>query len=107
MFNSNIFSREIRRTETSTHLIVLVHGFQGSSTDMRIIKNLICIHFPSNLYLCSMYNENDTESSIYTLGSRLAKEINDFLIENCVMHLGKITFIGHSLGGLIIRAALP
>ena len=105
--NSNIFSREIRRTETSTHLIVLVHGFQGSSTDMRIIKNLICIHFPSNLYLCSMYNENDTESSIYTLGSRLAKEINDFLIENCVMHLGKITFIGHSLGGLIIRAALP
>ena len=88
-------------------MIVLVHGFQGSSSDMRIIKNMLHISFSNNLYLCSTCNENDTESSIYILGQRLAKEIKDYLIESCVIYLGRLSFIGHSLGGLIIRAALP
>lgn len=104
---SSIFSRDIRKRENNTHLIVLVHGFQGSSNDMRVIKNLLYVNFPNNMYLCSDYNENDTESSIYVLGEKLAKEVNDYLKENCVMQLGRLSFIGHSLGGLIIRAALP
>ena len=104
---SNLFSRDFRRRETSTHLVVLVHGFQGSSADMRIIKNLLYINFPNSVYLCSSYNENDTESSVYALGEKLAKEVNDHLKDNCVMQLGRLSFIGHSLGGLIIRAALP
>ncbi|OMJ71010.1 hypothetical protein SteCoe_30882 [Stentor coeruleus] len=104
---SNFFARDIRRRDASTHLVVLVHGFQGSSSDLRIIKNMLCVSFPNNLYLCASSNDKDSESSIYVLGKRLADEIRDYLKENCVLSLGRVSFIGHSLGGLIIRAALP
>ena len=43
------------------------------------------------------------------MGKRLAKEVT-FHIEteySNVERVEKITFIGHSLGGLIVRAALP
>ena len=42
------------------------------------------------------------------MGRKLAKEILDYLSVYCPLQiLGKISFIGYSLGGLIIRAALP
>ena len=42
------------------------------------------------------------------MGERLAKEVNSFIEEWCPNGtLKKLSFIGHSLGGLIIRAALP
>lgn len=105
--NSNFFGRDGRRRENSNHLVVLVHGFQGSSSDMRIVKNMLYVNFSSNLYMCSTVNENDTESSVFILGKRLADEVHGYLKENCVLNLGRISFIGHSLGGLIIRSALP
>lgn len=104
--NSTFFSKDGRRRGNSNHLIVLVHGFQGSSSDMRIVKNMLYVNFPNNLYLCSSVNENNTECSIYVLGQRLAQEVMGYLKENCVLNLGRISFIGHSLGGLVIRAAL-
>ena len=42
------------------------------------------------------------------MGSKLALEIMAYAKENCPgSQLGRISFIGHSLGGLIIRAAFP
>jgi hypothetical protein len=42
------------------------------------------------------------------MGVRLASEVQNFIEEYCpASMLGKLSFIGHSLGGLIIRAALP
>lgn len=42
------------------------------------------------------------------MGKLLSEEIHDYIDENCPgSQLGRISFIGHSLGGLIIRAALP
>jgi hypothetical protein len=35
------------------HLFVLCHGFQGSSYDVRIFKNIISIALPDALFLCS------------------------------------------------------
>jgi hypothetical protein len=105
--SSALFTRDIRRRDNSTHLVVLVHGFQGSSNDMRIIKNMLYIAFPHNLYLCSSFNEENTESSIFVLGKKLAEELANYLKDNCIVNLGRVSFIGHSLGGLVIRAALP
>jgi pimeloyl-ACP methyl ester carboxylesterase len=103
---SSTFVRDLRRKDSSSHLVVLVHGFQGSSNDMKIIKNMLYANFPNNMYLCSSYNEQDTDISIYILGERLSKEVKDYLKDNKIITLGRISFIGHSLGGLIIRAAL-
>ena len=41
------------------------------------------------------------------MGEKLAKEITEYIEEWCpTTALGRISFIGHSMGGLIIRASL-
>jgi pimeloyl-ACP methyl ester carboxylesterase len=90
------------------HLIVLVHGFQGNSFDMRLIKNNISYLYPDTLFLCSAANEDNTELEISGMGQRLAKEVKNYIAEWCSgTMLGRLSFVGHSMGGLIIRAALP
>ncbi|KAF4743656.1 hypothetical protein FOZ63_022327 [Perkinsus olseni] len=65
------------------HLIVLVHGFQGSSYDMRLFKdNLACV-FPDSLFLCSSCNEEDTEGNIAEMGQRLADEVACYIADWC------------------------
>jgi len=89
------------------HLYILVHGFQGNSHDMRQIRNYILLKHPNAMILCSVYNEEMTEEDIENLGIRLANEVTAYIGENCPGEsLGKISFIGHSLGGLIIRTSL-
>ncbi len=76
---------------------------------MRSFKNIISCSLPDALFLCSSANEEGlTEGSIFEMGKRLAEEVIQYIRESCPgPNLGRLTFIGHSLGGLIIRAALP
>ena len=103
---SNIFVKS-RKKLSELHLMILVHGYQGSSKDLQVLRNEISIMFPYTVFLISAINEKNTESTINELGSNLSKEVKCFLRENSLAHIGNISFIGHSLGGLIIRAALP
>ena len=49
-----------------------------------------------------------TDSDIFEMGDRLAIEIKTYIADNFPNNtLGKMSFIGHSLGGVKIRAALP
>ena len=97
-----------RPTQDGSTVFVLVHGFQGNSFDLRLVKNHICWLHPNYLFLCSAANENQTEGDIIDMGLRLASEVRNFVQEWCPNGgLRKISFVGHSLGGLIIRAALP
>jgi len=42
------------------------------------------------------------------MGEKLSNEVINFISENCPENtLGRLSFVGHSLGGLIIRSALP
>ena len=99
-------SPEMRKKDND-HLIVLAHGFQGNSLDLKIIRNYIILVYPRCVFLESAYNESKTEGDIREMGSRLSKELIAFLAENYPDKPPSISFIGHSLGGLIIRAALP
>ena len=74
-----------------------------------MFRNVISNALPEALFLCSVTNEDgNTDGSVYDMGYRLSEEVNDFIRESCPgSNLSRITFIGHSLGGLIIRAALP
>jgi hypothetical protein len=59
--------------------------------------------------LISKSNEADTHASIEQLGLNLANEVKLHLhcyFENRTDKLKKISFIGHSLGGIIAREAL-
>lgn len=46
------------------HLLVLVHGFQGNSYDMKLFKNYISLAHPEAMFLCSSINEENTEGNI-------------------------------------------
>ena len=90
------------------NLVILVHGFQGTHFDMLKIKHYFSTADPKLHFYCAKENEGDTTQDIWEMGLKLAAEISK-VIEINTKHedLNSISFIGHSLGGLIIRAALP
>jgi hypothetical protein len=95
-------------TNLGLHLIVLVHGFEGNSNDMRILKNEIGLINPSIVFLPSVANQDDTGADVIQMGKKLATEVKTYIKEwNNGLIFKKISFIGHSIGGVIIRAALP
>ncbi|CAI2385376.1 unnamed protein product [Moneuplotes crassus] len=92
------------------HLFVLAHGFQATHIDMQEIKNHIAMIVPNSIFLCSESNEGvRTEGCLIESGRNLAGEVFDFFDdeEDCGHEVTKISFIGHSMGGVIIRSALP
>ena len=62
-------------------VVVLCHGFQGSSYDMHLIRRWIEQQIPDANFLVSRSNEDDTEGDIREMGQRLAHEIKNY-IEN-------------------------
>jgi pimeloyl-ACP methyl ester carboxylesterase len=90
------------------HLFVFVHGFQGSSFDMRLMKNNLALLYPEAVFLCSTCNEDNTEGDIEEMGTPLAQEVVNYICDWCPNSaLGRLSFVSHSMGGLIARAALP
>lgn len=89
-------------------VVILCHGYQGSHVDMLKLVHYFKIINPDVYYYCSRSNEKDTTADIETMGNNLAKEI-DLMLKRYQEEdrLESVSFIGHSLGGLIIRAALP
>ena len=90
------------------HVVVLQHGYQGKPRDMSLFRNMMALNFPKFRYLLAESNMSSTELSFKIMGENLAAELLEFLKKNCVgkIQLGKLSFVGHSIGSLIIRAAL-
>jgi pimeloyl-ACP methyl ester carboxylesterase len=89
------------------HLFVLVHGFQGNSFDMRLMRNNLALAYPDAAFLSSTSNEDDTDGDISEMGARLAVEVRNYIAEWCPgSALGRLSFVAHSLGGLIVRSAV-
>ena len=71
----------VEKNNTESHLIVLVHGFQGNSEDLRLLRNTLLAVFPSSIFLSSTWNENESDENIEDQGMKLANEIQNY-IEN-------------------------
>lgn len=105
---SNATVSDVPDGYVGVHLFVMVHGFQGNHNDMRLFKNQISLQYPDAVVLLSTSNEEKTEEDIEEMGERLAVEVKQYVQSFCPAScINRISFIGHSLGGLIIRAALP
>ncbi|RZF40574.1 hypothetical protein LSTR_LSTR013288 [Laodelphax striatellus] len=89
------------------HLVVCVHGLDGNATDLRLIKTYLELGLPgANLeFLMSERNQGDTFSDFDTMTDRLVGEIL-YHVDACGLNPNKISFVGHSLGNIIIRAAI-
>lgn len=100
-----------------SHLFVFVHGFQATAQDLQIFKN--CLHqaVPHAMFLVSKSNEKCTEKDIRLLGLNLANEVQKYIKDyfthlpvrgtsKPICYLKKLTFVAHSLGGIIVRESL-
>ncbi|XP_066109349.1 protein FAM135A isoform X6 [Saccopteryx bilineata] len=94
-------------SEDGVHLIVCVHGLDGNSADLRLVKTYIELGLPGGRidFLMSERNQNDTFADFDSMTDRLLDEIIQY-IQIYNLTVSKISFIGHSLGNLIIRSVL-
>ncbi|KAH9755942.1 DUF676 domain-containing protein [Citrus sinensis] len=91
---------------TPTHLVVMVNGIIGSAQNWSYAAKQFCCKYPEDLIVhCSERNYSTlTFDGVDVMGERLAEEV----ISVIKRHPGvqKISFIGHSLGGLVARYAI-
>ncbi|XP_073946942.1 protein FAM135A isoform X1 [Choristoneura fumiferana] len=88
------------------HLIICVHGLDGNAADLRLVKTYLELGLPGARldFLMSERNQGDTFSDFDTMTDRLVQEILAH-IQNS-NDPARISFVGHSLGTIIIRSAL-
>ncbi|KAM8953920.1 protein FAM135A isoform 1-T1 [Pelodytes ibericus] len=94
-------------SEDGIHLIVCVHGLDGNSADLRLVRTYIELGLPGGRkdFLMSERNQNDTFADFDTMTDRLLDEIVQY-IQIYNLSISRISFIGHSLGNLIIRSVI-
>ena len=82
-----------------------MHGYQASRQDFILFKNCLEIRYNCRVFISST-NEGRTDDSIENSGKRLAIELNNFFKTVEFGPGTRISFVGHSMGGIIIRSAL-
>ncbi|XP_050232196.1 uncharacterized protein LOC126680935 [Mercurialis annua] len=94
-------------------IVVFVHGFQGNHLDLRLIRNQWLLIDPKIHFLMSEANEDKTYGDFREMGLRLAQEVVAFTKRKMDkasrtgnLNSIKLSFVGHSIGNIIIRAAL-
>ena len=92
-------------------MYVFVHGFKGSNYDLRLWKDAIKLRGCDKEVLVFSPQCNEgvrSEDDIAEMGYRLAMELRDWVLEHCPKeNFKKISFVAHSIGGMVVRAALP
>ncbi|CAH0584443.1 unnamed protein product [Chrysodeixis includens] len=88
------------------HLIICVHGLDGNAADLRLVKTYLELGLPGARldFLMSERNQGDTFSDFDTMTDRLVQEILTHIQNSS--DPARISFVGHSLGTIIIRSAL-
>ncbi|KAM9308694.1 protein FAM135B [Gastrophryne carolinensis] len=101
------FPPEEEHSEDGIHLVICVHGLDGNSADLRLVKTFLELGLPrSNLdFLMSEKNQNDTFADFDAMTDKLIDEIVQH-IQLYNLSISRISFIGHSLGNIIIRSVL-
>ncbi|XP_036904493.1 protein FAM135B [Sturnira hondurensis] len=98
---------EEENLEDGIHLVVCVHGLDGNSADLRLVRTFIELGLPGGKldFLMSEKNQMDTFADFDTMTDRLLDEIIQH-IQLYSLSISRISFIGHSLGNIIIRSVL-
>lgn len=86
---------------------------QGHHLDLRLIRNQWLLLDPKTEFLMSEVNEEKTSGDFNEMGQRLAQEVVSFVKKKMdkasrsgVLRSIKISFVGHSIGNIILRTAL-
>jgi pimeloyl-ACP methyl ester carboxylesterase len=88
------------------HLVILVNGIVGSANDWKFASQRMRGRLGSSVAIhCSVNNAGrKTFDGLDVMGERLANEVKEVISRT--PSATKISFLGHSLGGLISRSAI-
>ncbi|XP_060199246.1 putative lipase YDL109C [Lycium barbarum] len=88
------------------HLVVMVNGIIGSAEDWKYAAKQLVKAYPRDIIVhCSKSNCSKlTFDGVDIMGTRLAEEVLSVIKQ--YPHLQKISFVAHSLGGLVCRYAI-
>ncbi|CAA2982444.1 FAM135B-like [Olea europaea subsp. europaea] len=102
-----------RQSSRVLKIVVFVHGFQGHHLDLRLVRNQWLLLDPKVEFLMSEVNEEKTSGDFREMGQRLAQEVVSFVKKKMdkfsrsgVLRTIKLSFVGHSIGNIILRTAL-
>ncbi|CAN8273890.1 unnamed protein product [Cochlearia groenlandica] len=99
-------SAVMESAEKPDHLVVMVNGIIGSSADWKYAAEQFVNKFPDKV----LVHRNESNSATLTfdgvdkMGERLANEVLSVVKNRS--GLSKISFVAHSLGGLVARYAI-
>ncbi|PVH18471.1 uncharacterized protein CXQ87_001399 [Candidozyma duobushaemuli] len=102
----DLWNMPVPDTSRPIHLVILTHGLHANvSSDMFFLKEQIDKRMgDENVVVKGFFgNVCKTERGVKYLGSRVAEYVVDLITENETLkgNVTKISFIGHSLGGLV------
>lgn len=103
---TDVLSSSADSESSADHLVVMVHGILGSTSDWQYGANQFVKALPEKVIVhCSERNMHGlTLDGIDVMGERLAEEVVEVISRR--PGLKKISFIAHSLGGLVARYAI-
>ncbi|KAI3491217.1 hypothetical protein L1887_44464 [Cichorium endivia] len=104
--NVDMKSASTDKKHSPTHLVVMINGLIGSAHNWRYAAKQFLKNYPDDVIVhCSKRNSSLlTFNGVDVMGNRLANEVISVIKRH--PNLEKISFIGHSLGGLIARYAI-
>lgn len=107
----DLWNLPVPQPDKPIHLVILTHGLHSNvSADMMYLKEQIDKQQLENVVVKGYFgNIGKTERGIKYLGSRVAEFIVELVTKNETFNDGKVTkisFIGHSLGGLVQTFAI-
>ncbi|CCD63891.1 DUF676 domain-containing protein [Caenorhabditis elegans] len=121
--SSLVIGDPVVRSKNKTHLVVFVHGLEGSQEDLvpfrcgldqAIAAHYHCIQMEGRdfdeepwafEYLMSSANRSQTWADITTMAHNLLSEVREY-VEEARNDIQRISFLAHSLGGVIVRSAV-
>ncbi|XP_058084446.1 lipid droplet phospholipase 1 isoform X2 [Magnolia sinica] len=99
----DVWSSSNSSASTADHLVVMVNGILGSAADWKFAADQLVRTIPDKLIVhCSERNVSKlTLDGVDVMGERLAEEILEVIRQK--PEVRKISFIAHSVGGLVAR----
>ncbi|CAF2818752.1 unnamed protein product [Rotaria sp. Silwood2] len=97
----------IQFDNNGVHLVICAHGLDGNSGDLRLVKTYLELCLPTCRldFLMSSANHASTFDDIDIMVKQLIDEIEAH-IERYGLKPQRISFVGHSLGNLVVRATV-
>ncbi|KAG0535200.1 hypothetical protein BDA96_04G345900 [Sorghum bicolor] len=92
--------------EDADHLVVMVNGLYGSSADWKFAAEQFVKRLPGKVFVHRSQSNYSklTYDGVDLMGERLAEEVRQIVQRR--RNLRKISFVAHSLGGLVTRYAI-